>query len=470
MPNFIALLAILCWPIVSILLYWRCSALTATFWTIFGAYMFLPQKVEFVFPLIPNIDKENIAAYCTLFGCLAIKRVRFRLISGSSRAKILVLLGLAVPTFTVLTNLDPVFTGVQVKQALSPKDTLSMTLQLMFTLVPFVMASMLVKDLKDGIKVLRLLAIAGLIYSPLMLIEVLLSPQLHTWIYGFFPHAFDQQIRFGGYRPVVFMGHGLIVANFTVAVLIAMTGLFKAKRKIFLLSNIIYVFYGLFLLIVCKSVGAWLLGFLGLSVLIFLPSRLSAFIAFFLAYAVFLYPVLAIFDYIPREALLDLAEKFGADRAASLEFRFDHEEIMLAHGKEKLLFGWGGWDRNRIDGAVTDGYWIIKFTQFGLLGYLVFFGLPMLAVMNGKRAVARSKSPLENQVAAAFCVLIAMLMIDQIPNASQHSWVFFIYGAATGLFAKRQTADNFRGSTPTESHLAPRTIPVMPGEYVSRVY
>ncbi|TLM75625.1 hypothetical protein ACONUD_16360 [Microbulbifer harenosus] len=432
--------------------------------------MFLPQKVEFVLPLIPNIEKENIAAYCTLIGCLAVRRIRFRLLSGARAAKVVVLLGLMVPTFTVLTNLDPVFTGVQVKQALSPKDTLSMTLQFVFTLVPFVLAALLVKDFKDGVKILRLLAIAGLIYSPLMLIEVLLSPQLHTWIYGFFPHAFDQQIRFGGYRPVVFMGHGLIVANFTVAVLIAITALFKIRQKILFIPNVIYLFYGFFLLLVCKSVGAWLLGFLGLTLLVFFPSRLSMLIAFILACTVFLYPVLAIFDYIPRESLLDLAETFGSDRAASLEFRFNHEEIMLAHGKDKLLFGWGGWDRNRIDGAVTDGYWIIIFTQFGLLGYLVYFGLPMLAVMNGKKEGARSRSPLEKQVSAAFCVLIAMLMIDQIPNASQHSWVFFLYGAATGLFASKREAAFSKGGSHAKKHRKHQSISHISGEQVSREY
>ncbi|AQQ66296.1 hypothetical protein Mag101_00500 [Microbulbifer agarilyticus] len=408
--------------------------------------MFLPLKVAFVLPILPNIDKQNVAAYSALIGCFLIKKVKFRF-PPTLGSKLLLFTGLLISSLTVLTNLDPVFTGVRVKPALSPKDLISMTFQVAFALVPFILAAILVKDIKDGIKVLRLVAIAGVLYSPLMIIEVLLSPQLHTWIYGFFPHAFNQQIRFGGYRPVVFMGHGLLVANFSVVVLLAMTGLWKAKQKIFILPNIFFVLYGLFILLICKSVGAWLLGTLGFLMLAFLPSRLSTLAAYILASAVFFYPILAMFNYIPHDKLLELAAVFGPDKVGSLGFRFEHEEIMLAHGQEKMLFGWGGWDRNRIDGVVTDGYWIIKFTQFGLLGYLVFLGLPMLAVKNGKAFLSKIRDPQHAQVCATFCVIIAMLMVDQIPNASQHNWVFFMYGVAIGMCANHK----FRKSRRRES-------------------
>ncbi|MBN8429464.1 hypothetical protein JF535_01245 [Microbulbifer salipaludis] len=430
------------------------SALTATFWTIFGAYMFLPMKVSYVLPLIPNIDKQNVAAYCALFGCLVIKKIKFRFVAGAPGARLLVLIGLSVSTFTVLTNSEPVFTGMTVKPGLSPKDIISMTFQMTFAFTPFVLGALLIKSIDDGIKVLRLIAIAGLIYSPFLVIEVLLSPQLHTWVYGFFPHSFGQQIRFGGFRPVVFMGHGLVVANFSVAVLIAIAGLWKAKQKIFIFPNIVLVFYALFLLLICKSVGAWLLGFLGFAILLFLPIRLATLTAFSLASAVFLYPLLSIANLIPHDALLDLAAKFGPDKVGSLAFRFEHEEALLAHGQEKLLFGWGGWDRNRIDGAVTDGFWIIKFTQFGLLGYLVFLGLPMLAVKNLRKAVNSSRNDIEARIYCVFALLIALIMVDQIPNASQQNWVYFLYGVATGLVASRRNEMDMKRKRSANNTLA----------------
>ena len=55
---------------------------------------------------------------------------------------------------------------------------------------------------------------AGLVYVPFCLFEVKQSPQLHVIVYGYMPHDFGQQVRFGGYRPMVFLGHGLLVAFF----------------------------------------------------------------------------------------------------------------------------------------------------------------------------------------------------------------------------------------------------------------
>ena len=437
MPNAFAQLIVLLFPVIAIYLYRRYSVLVATFWTIFGAYMFLPQKVEYTFPIIPNLDKENIAIYSALIGCFAIKKVRFKLLPGSLGARLLVCIGLLVCTFTVLTNLEPVFTGVVLKPGLNPKDIISMTFQIAFALTPFILGALLVRDVNDGIKVLKMLAIAGLIYSPFMIIEVLLSPQLHTWIYGFFPHSFTQQIRFGGYRPAVFMGHGLLVANFAMATFIATACLWKANQRILILPNFVYVFYFMAMVLICKSVGAWLLGFLGFLIIVFVPIAVASRIALGIAGAVFLYPILSMFNVIPHDSLLDLAAKFGPDKVGSLAFRFENEQILLAHGKEKMLFGWGGWNRNRIDGIITDGYWIIKFTQFGLLGYLVYFGIPALAVKNGTKFIGQAGNQIEKKVGFAYCLIIALIMVDQIPNASQHSWVWFIYGAATGLFAKR---------------------------------
>lgn len=440
MPNAFAELIVLIYPVISFYLYRRCNALSATFWTIFGAYMFLPQKVEYTFPIIPNIDKQNIAVYSALIGCFVIKKIRFKFLPGSPGARILVCVGLLVCTFTVLTNLEPVFTGVVLKPGLNPKDIISMTFQIVFALAPFVLGALLVHDVKDGIKVLKMLAIAGLIYSPFMIIEVLLSPQLHTWVYGFFPHSFSQQIRFGGYRPAVFMGHGLLVANFTMAAFIATASLWKANQRIFILPNFVYVLYFIAMLLACKTVGSWLLGFLGFLVIVFVPISVASKIALGIAGAVFLYPILSMFNAIPHDTLLSLAANFGPDKVGSLAFRFENEQILLAHGQEKMLFGWGGWNRNRIDGVITDGYWIIKFTQFGLLGYLVYFGIPGLAVKNGAKFIAASRNQLERKVGFAYCLIIALIMVDQIPNASQHSWVWFVYGAATGLFARHRQA------------------------------
>ena len=44
----------------------------------------------------------------------------------------------------------------------------------------------------DSEEILRVLIIAGLVYSVPMLFEIRLSPQLHNWIYGYYPSQFVQ--------------------------------------------------------------------------------------------------------------------------------------------------------------------------------------------------------------------------------------------------------------------------------------
>ena len=80
---------------------------------------------------------------------------------------------------------------------------------------------------------LRGLVVAGLIYSLPMLFEVRMSPQLHTWIYGYFPHSFGQQMRDGGFRPVVFIGHGLGVAFFVMTTVVAAAAFWRTGTHLF---------------------------------------------------------------------------------------------------------------------------------------------------------------------------------------------------------------------------------------------
>ena len=50
------------------------------------------------------------------------------------------------------------------------------------------------------------IAIGGLIYVPLCLLEIRLSPVLEIWVYGIDRW---EPVRYGGYRPKVFLSAGL---------------------------------------------------------------------------------------------------------------------------------------------------------------------------------------------------------------------------------------------------------------------
>ena len=59
----------------------------------------------------------------------------------------------------------------------------------------------------DGARDLSLgILIGGLVYIPLCLFEIRFSPVLETWVYGI---SHWESMRFGGYRPKVFLSTGL---------------------------------------------------------------------------------------------------------------------------------------------------------------------------------------------------------------------------------------------------------------------
>src|SRR5919106_6269446 len=80
--------------------------------------------------------------------------------------------------------------------------------------LPYVMGRVYFGDFKGLRELAIVLFIGGLIYIPLCLYEILMSPQLHSTIYGFHQHNFSQTMRFGGWRPTVFLQHGLAVGLF----------------------------------------------------------------------------------------------------------------------------------------------------------------------------------------------------------------------------------------------------------------
>src|SRR5438034_470584 len=61
------------------------------------------------------------------------------------------------------------------------------------------------------------LVLGGLLYVPFCLWESKFFPNFHLRLYGFFPGDPNEALRAGGYRPVVFMSHGLMTSLWMVA-------------------------------------------------------------------------------------------------------------------------------------------------------------------------------------------------------------------------------------------------------------
>ena len=232
MPNSFAYLALILWPLVSIWLYKRYEVIPATFWTIVGGYLLLPVGVDFDFPLIPALNKTTIPAIIAFIGCRFVANKSISLLPPNGLERNLIILFFIGSVGMVFTNSDAINELNRFIPGLSYRDTASVILSQGLLLLPFIISMQLIKTHEDQIQLFKLLVLAGLLYSILIMFEIRMSPQLHKWVYGFFPHSWGQQVRYGGFRPVVFLGHGLWVAIFLVSVLGATLILTKLKIQL----------------------------------------------------------------------------------------------------------------------------------------------------------------------------------------------------------------------------------------------
>lgn len=437
--NLLAYVMIILWPILSVWLYRSKSLHLATLWSIFGGFMFLAVGTVIDFPLFPPLGKSTIPVVAVFIGIIFVKGEKISYQSNYGWVKVLLIIFFMSPIITVLLNGDRINIGGTVLPGLSFRDIISTTINQWLFILPFLIGRQFFRTYEQQLLMFKTLVIAGLIYSVLILIEVRLSPQLHTWLYGYFPHSFAQQKRMGGFRPVVFMGHGLWVAFFMSVVVLSGISLWKNGERISKYSSAKLSFYLLVILVLCKSMASMLYGMYAYILIKHTTPKIQLRMAITLASLALLYPNMSLLNVFPHEQIANTAGIIDEERASSLMFRFDQEAELLKHGSEKFFFGWGGWGRNRLYNdqsgqgeSVTDGRWIITFGKFGWFGFIAEFGLLAMTVFRAHKASRLVKDKKEVNLLASHAVLISLVMIDQLPNASLKPWVWLIAGILLG--------------------------------------
>jgi hypothetical protein len=437
-PYWVANIAFLASPIVAILLFSKFSAVKATVWTVLGGFLLLPADVVIKFPMLPQLDKNTIPTLCALVGCLALGGDRFRLWSRFGLVEALMIIYLLVPIVTSSLNGDTIVIGSTVLPGVGLYDAGSTVISQAIILVSFVLGRQLIRTSGDLVEVFRTMIVGALFYSIPMLIELRLSPQMSNWVYGLTSSGFLNEMRYGGYRPVVFMNNGLMLAFFITTAILAATLLWRTGVRIGKWSSGVVASYLGVILFWCKSAGALLYGIALVPIIIFTKPKAQARVAVALVVIALAYPLLKMNGLFPDQTIIDMAGALNEERAQSLSTRFEQEAFLLDHSSQRLWFGWGRFGRNRVydaygkDTTITDGMWIITFSTFGLIGFLAEFGLLALPVFKAARVLPMETSPAGRALLSAMMLIAAASLVEQLPNASLTSWMWFLVGGLDG--------------------------------------
>ena len=455
MGNPLAYLMLAIWPVVCLLLFRRLKVERALIWSLLGGYLFLPPLTEVNLPLVPAMDKTSIPNLAVLLITMFMIREKVQIWPQSRVAAMLVFgfLFCAIPT--VMTNLDPIFFEVlgdadpiqfivDMLPGQNIRDIGSVMIGQLLMIVPFLLARHFLSS-EDGLReILMAFMVGALIYSIPSLIEIRLSPQINTWVYGFFQHSFAQTIRGGGFRPIVFLPHGLWLALFVCAGLMAAAALIPTVKTIDRTKYILATAYLAVLLVLCKSLAAFAYGAVLTPFILIMSLKWQVRLAVFFGLVAVTYPMLRNFQMIPLDALLALAESFSADRAQSLGYRFNNEEQLLARAAERPLFGWSGWGRSLVRDPETaeiltipDGRWIIVFGTFGWLGYICEMGLLALPLFMVWFSMRGAKAQPLSPYLPALCLILGITMMDMLLNATLTPLTWLTAGAILGHAEKR---------------------------------
>lgn len=438
-PNIIAYIALLVWPFVAWKLWQKLGPSQALIWTVLGGYLLLPPLTAFDLPVIPNLDKATIPNLMALACALWLLKDKISFIPDSWLGKALILVYVLSPFGTVLTNSDPLIFQQGLISGMRIYDSLAAIAYQMIALLPFFLARRYLGTPEGARAIVAALVVAGLAYSLPMIVEAVMSPQMNVWVYGFFQHDFFQTIRYGGYRPVVFLPHGLWVAFFAFMAVAAASVTLRRVAPEDQPKALLTLGYLAAMLLLCRSAGPIIYALAVVPLLFLLPTRWQLAIAAVMAMVVVAYPVLRGAHLVPIDQILAFADTLSPERAYSLRFRIENEEILLDRANERPYFGWGGYGRAFTHDPITgktlniaDGAWVILMGNYGWVGYLTEFGLfslPLLLL--GREALRQPAAALSPWVGAVALILGANLL-DLLPNATQIPFTWLMAGALLG--------------------------------------
>jgi hypothetical protein len=334
--------------------------------------------------------------------------------------------------------------------------------------VPYFIGRLYLGDLR-GLRELAMGIFAGgVTYVPLCLFEIRMSPQLHRMLYGYHANDFGQTMRFGGWRPTVFMEHGLMVGMWMS--MAAMIGIWLwwtgAAKRLWGLPIGWLALCVLITAVLCKSLGALILLGVGLIALASIKVFQSRMILWILVLVAPMYVVLRSSHMWSGLQMQTIANYISNDREQSLSFRLMNEDLLSDKALKQPWFGWGGWGRALIYNTqqnwntVVDGEWINAMGMNGIVGVTSFMLILMLPPIQMLRRMPVGVWPsLPIAPAVGLMMITVLYMIDSIPNGMTNPIYMLAVGGLTGILCHKPQHAARRRLSPASTGIGS----IMPG-------
>lgn len=394
------------------------------------AWMFLPVA-QIALPGLPDLTKVTSASLGALLGVLL-----FDPKSITSLRPRLVDLPIIVWCFVPLVS--------AIQNGHGPYDGASGVLtEVVRWGIPYLIGRAYFNSLESLRDLAMAIMIGGLIYVPLCLFEIRFSPQLHKIAYGMHPSHFAMTIRYGGYRPMVFMQHGLMVGMWMTSATLIGIWLWSCKSVRSLFNIPMWAWVGVLIVttVLCKSTGALLLLVGGIGTLYGLRIVKTSWAMVFIVLITPTYMFARTAGWYSGEDMVALAAEVSAERARSLEGRLLNEDMLTEKAMKRPLFGYGAWgdwrvyDEHGNDITVSDGMWVIALGRTGLVGLIsltTMLLLPVLLLV--RRLAAKQWHTPAVAPAAALSLLLVLYAMDNLMNAMLNPIFVLIVGGLTGLY------------------------------------
>jgi len=404
-------IAFVAWFLAVLALYWTRPPREALVASLVGGWLFLPVAG---YSFTGLHSKAEIVAMGTLLASLLLAPEAWRRFRPS-------LLDLPV----VVACLTPVASSITNDLGYYNAGS-DMLARILKWGVPYLLGRVYLSDLRGLQTIAMGTFLGGLAYVPLCLWEIRMSPQLHRFLYGYHQHEFIQTVRWGGFRPMVFMQHGLAVGLWMTAACLAGFWLWHtgARRRVrgIPVSALLAILVVTTLLV--KSAGALILLVVGMAALMAARSFGTSLPVVLLLLAAPTYIAARTSGWWSGRDMVEMAGRFDPERGDSLRTRLDNEDDLVKRAMERKAFGWGGWGRAEIKDeegrstSIRDGLWVIVIGESGLVGLVgvnALFLLPVLVLLWRYRARLWRDPVLAP--AAVIAVMLPLVVVDSLLNA-----------------------------------------------------